>query len=125
MPSRKSSISYEEFLNFDLTPYYTAKKLRRDRPWTYDIIRALWGKPSGRELRLLYRDLWAMRNPVGLAMPKAFAETVRRSIYDHTSQGAGTANPDDDLFFSPTRGTWAVHPACAAVWLKRHDLPDA
>jgi len=112
---RKFDLTLDEFLDFDLEPYYAAKKLRADRPWAYDIIRALWGSLYGVPLTSLYRDLWAMRNPVGLPMPKAFEETIRSSIYDHK----------DDLFYSPKRGVWAVHRKAAAAWLRDHDLPEA
>jgi hypothetical protein len=44
MPNQKTKLTLEEFANFDITPYFAAKKLRHDRPWAYDIIRALWGR---------------------------------------------------------------------------------
>lgn len=126
MRERKSNLTLEEFLDFDIEPYFAAKTLRHDRPWTYDIIRVLWGRLKGAPLTNLYRELWAMRNPAGLPMPKAFEETIRRSIYDHTSEASGwDGKAEDDLFSSPRRGVWAVRRAAAAAWLRGHNLPEA
>jgi len=121
-----SNLTAEEVLNFDLDKYYAEKKLRKDRPWVYDIIRVLWGRPAGVALRTLDRELWDLRNPVGLPMPSAFSETIRATIYDHSSDAAGwNGNAEDDLFFKTRRGVWAVRRQHVPGWLERHDLPKA
>jgi hypothetical protein len=124
----ETDLSFEEvFDNFDIEAYFAAKKLRRDRPWVYDIIRALWGRSSGVDLQQLYRDVWSIREPSGLKMPKRFEEALRSSLNHHTSQSSRwNGKPEDDLFYSPRgRGTWAVRRDRAVSWLRRHDLPDA
>lgn len=121
----------ELFANFDIEAYYAAKKVRHDRPWTYDIIRVLWAS-SGITARQLYIELWNLRQPSGLPMPKKFPETIRSCLNSHTSQSSvwsrNGAKVEDDLFYSPEgkgSGTWAVHKQRAAMWLKAHELPEA
>ena len=77
----------ELFANFDIEAYYAAKKVRHDRPWTYDIIRVLWAS-SGITARQLYIELWNLRQPSGLPMPKKFPETIRSCLNSHTSQSS-------------------------------------
>lgn len=125
MTKQKTDLTVDEFLNFDIEGYYAAKALRKDRPWVYDIIRVLWGRSSGRPLKDLYRELWEMRNSGGLPMPKSFQETIRRSIYDHSSDAADwNGKAENDLFYSPKRGVWAVRGHLIRGWLGEHDLPN-
>jgi hypothetical protein len=104
-----------------------ARKLRRARPWTYDIIRALWG-PS-LTMDTLTITLWEMRNPSGLPMPKQFTKTVQSFLNRHTSQSSlWDGKTENDLFFSPKKkgsGTWAVHKDRAIAWLRAKRLPAA
>ncbi|MFI5021412.1 MAG: hypothetical protein ACHQRJ_07145 [Alphaproteobacteria bacterium] len=123
-----SELSFEEICeNFDIDAYYAAKRVRRERPWVRDIIRALWGRRLGMQLQQLYRDVWGLRYPSGLKMPKEFEAALRSSLNHHTSQSTRwNGKPEDDLFYSPDgRGTWAIRHDIAAEWLKRHSLPPA
>ncbi|WP_395019809.1 hypothetical protein [Dongia sp.] len=103
------------------------KKLRKERPWTYEIIRVLYGRPNGSDLQHLYRDVWAIRYSVDLPKPKEYEATVRSCINHHTRQSSRwNGKAEDDLFYSPRgRGSWAVHHERAAAWLRAHALPDA
>ena len=129
MSDQKINMTLEEFENFDIEAYYAARTLRRERPWTYDIIRVLWGSRSSISMQSLCRELWQMRNPSGLPMPKEFTATVQSALNKHTSQSSRwSRKPEDDLFCSPEgkgSGTWAVYRPRAAAWLKAHELPDA
>jgi hypothetical protein len=129
MANQKIDLTEEMFENFDLEAFYAAKKLRQDRPWTYDIIRVLWGSRSFISMDHLCRELWGMRNPSGLPMPKRFTQTVQSTLNQHTSQSSQwNGKPESDLFYSPKgkgSGTWAVHRGRAMAWLKDHELPDA
>jgi hypothetical protein len=109
----------------------TAKKLRQERPWLSDIIRVLWGHRSAQGMRIevLSRELWHMRQPSGLNMPREFQKTVQSFLNQHTSQSSvwarNGAKPADDLFFSPQgkrSGTWAVHRDRAINWIKAKNL---
>ena len=62
------------------------KKIRRERPWAYDIIRVLW--PCKIELHIdpLVREVWELRNGTLLPMPKEFRNTVQSTLNHHTSQ---------------------------------------
>jgi hypothetical protein len=106
------------------------RKLRQERPWARDIIRVLWGVRSMSMDRLI-RQLWDLRNPSGLPMPKRFRETVQSCLNQHTSQSkvfARLDRPEDDLFYSPGgkgSGTWAVHRERAVTWLKKRSLPES
>jgi hypothetical protein len=102
---------------------YDRKKLRRERPWTGDIIRVLWDVQPWIFMSQLMRRLWELRNPSGLLMPERFEKTIQSSVW--RSNGA---KPEDDLFYSPKgkrSGTWAVHREKAVAWLKARKLPDA
>ena len=126
----KSDLTLEELLDFDFESYYVAKKLRHDRPWVYDIIRVLWGaSASGMSMNFLCRNLWEMRNPSGLPMPREFGKTVQSSLNSHSAQSSRwNKRLEDDLFYSPKgkhSGTWAVHRNRAATWLNNHELPPA
>lgn len=128
MSDKKSKLTSEDFENFDIEAYYAKKKLRHDRPWTYDIIRVLWGNRALISMDRLCHELWAKRNPSGLPMPKEFRSTVQSALNKHTRQSSEwSGNPEDDLFYSPQgkgSGTWAVHQDRAVAWLKSHELPD-
>jgi hypothetical protein len=130
MAKDKVDLTLDElFDNFDVEAYFAAKKLRRDRPWVYDIIRVLWGTKSFVSMDQLCRELWAIRNPSGLPMPKEFNATVQSALNQHTSQSSRwNGKAENNLFYSPKgkgSGTWAVHRETAAQWLKSHELPDA
>lgn len=108
-------------------------KLRKERPWTFDIIRVLWGvrNPSGMRIDDLAGELWRIRKPAGLNMPKAFGKTVQSTLNQHTSQSSewqkNGEKPEDDLFYSPRgkrSGTWAVHRERALEWIRTHELPE-
>jgi hypothetical protein len=137
MPSNETGPTLEELLNVDLDELFrlaeaadAKRKLRRERPWTRDIIRVLWSTRSMPFDRLT-RQLWDLRNPSGLPMPKRFEKTVQTCLNQYTSQSkvfARVGRPQDDLFYSPGgkfSGTWAVHKERAVVWLKERGLPDA
>lgn len=107
------------------------KKLRRERPWTYDIIRILWPCKSGLHMDNLERELWTLRNRT-LPMPKEFRKTVQSTLNHHTSQSKVFKNKrrsvDDDLFYSPRgkgSGTWAVHHDRVIAWLEKKRLRPA
>lgn len=129
----KETVTWEEFeeLNRLLDEKEASKKLRHDRPWTRDIIRVLWGTQSWISMDQLTRELWAIRNPSGLPMPKNFGSVIRATLNLHTAQSKVYARigkkPDDDLFYSPKgkhSGTWAVHRERALAWLRARNLPD-
>lgn len=107
------------------------KRLRKSHPWVRDIIRVLWGfGEAGTTTARLVEELWSLRNPSGLPMPKKFRATVQSAINSHTSQSRlfrRLKRPtSDDLFYSPKgRGTWAVHRAKATTWLEARRLPEA
>lgn len=107
---------------------YAARKLRKERPWTSDIIRVLWGRASV-SMDQLTKDVAAFRRSTNLPTPQAFAKTVQSCLNQHTSQSSRfSGNPDDDLFFSPKgkgSGTWAVRQGVALRWLKARSLPPA
>jgi hypothetical protein len=106
---------------------FEVRQLRKERPWTFDIIRVLSGSSSTSMARLTH-ELWTIRNPSGLPMPKKFPETIQSCLNRHTSQSSRwTRKPKDDLFYSPEgkgSGTWAVRRDVALEWLKAHRLPD-
>lgn len=113
----------QEYLAFE-----SAKRLRRRRPWVRDIIRVLWGASrAGVSMDQLVSNLWEMRKPSGLNMPRAFRKTVQSFLNQHTAQSSQwNGRAEDDLFFSPQgkgSGTWAVHQERAAVWLAARRLP--
>ncbi len=109
------------------------RRLRKERPWTFDIIRVLWGYrvgSSGMRMVNLVSALWHIREPSGLNIPKAFTKTVQSTLNQHTAQSSVWKNhgakPEDDLFYSPLgkrSGTWAVHRERALDWIKTHELP--
>jgi hypothetical protein len=79
----------------------------------------------------LMTELWHIRAPSGLNMPKAFRATVQSTLNQHTAQSSewqkNGAKPEDDLFCSPRgkgSGTWAVHRERALEWVKTHELPE-
>jgi hypothetical protein len=137
MAKTEKGPTLEELLSVDLDELYrlaaeayTKRKLRRERPWTRDIIRVLWGTRSMSFDRLT-RQLWELRDPSGLPMPKRFEKTVQSCLNQHTSQSkvfARLGRPEDDIFYSPGgkfSGTWAVHRERVIAWLKRRGLPEA
>src|SRR5437764_1068522 len=82
-----ATMTAEDFENVDINELLrfietrnAAKKLRKERPWTYDIIRVLWGTRSWISIDQLTRELWQLRNPSGLPMPKKFRETVQSAL---------------------------------------------
>jgi hypothetical protein len=101
--------------------------LRKERPWTFDIIRVLWGTTSFKSMAMLTHELWTIRNPSGLPMPKRFTETVQSCLNRHTIQSSRfTGKSTDNLFYSPQgkgSGTWAVRRYVAIEWLKAEGLP--
>jgi hypothetical protein len=103
-----------------------ARKLRKERPWVHDIIRALMGGWLTKDQ--LDRTLWSMRDSSGLNMPKEFSRTVQSFLNRHTSQSSRwNGKPETDLFYSPKgkrSGTWAVHRDRAVAWLKARQLPE-
>ena len=119
----------DEFFRF-VEELAAKKKLRQERPWTYDIIRVLWNSRSWISMDQLCESLWALRNPSGLPIPKKFKETVQSTLNHHTSQSVVFLKRDgkeeDDLFISPKgkhSGTWALRSREAAIaWLKRQSL---
>lgn len=108
--------------------YAKRKKLRENRPWVRDIIRVLWNS-SSTSMQRLTDELWAMRKPTGLPMPRKFTNTVQSFLNQHTSQSTQwNGKPEDDLFYSPKgkgSGTWAVRHDRAEAWLKKRQLPPA
>jgi hypothetical protein len=135
MPKSKTSIDIDIFgeehreeADKAIAEYNKLKTLREDRPWVRDIIRVLWNR-SSTSMQQLTDELWAMRKPVGLPMPREFKKTVQSFLNQHTSQSTQwSGKTKDDLFYSPkgkSSGTWAVRHDRAAAWLKRHQLPEA
>lgn len=128
MSDRKSMPTSDEFENFDIDAYYARKALRHDRPWAFDIIRVLWGNRSSVSVKRLCGDVWKLRNPSDLPMPKDFGRTIQSVLNKHTRQSSEwSGKREDDLFYSPQgkgSGTWAVHQDRAVEWLKSHELPD-
>ena len=49
-----------EALWAELEKVWEKKKLRRERPWVFDIIRVLWGHQSSQGMRIavLCREVW-------------------------------------------------------------------
>jgi hypothetical protein len=108
--------------------FLKSKKLRSERPWVRDIIRVLWNYRSGVSMQRLTEELWEMRQPAGLPMPRRFTKTVQSFLNQHTHQSSRwNGKSEDDLFYSPKgkgSGTWAVHHETAAAWLKARELPE-
>jgi hypothetical protein len=135
MRKLKTSIDIDIFSDEYVEEYQMAvakseklKRLRRERPWVGDMIRVLWNR-SLTSMQQLTDELWAMRSPAGLPMPRKFVHTVQSFLNQHTSQSTRwNGKTEDDLFYSPEgkgSGTWAVHHDTAEAWLKRHQLPEA
>jgi len=128
----KHALTFDDLFGEEAEKAYAAyqkvKKLRQDRPWVRDIIRALWNYRSGTSMQRLTDELWAMRQPE-LPMPREFKKTVQSFLNQHTSQSSQwNKRAEDDLFYSPKgkgSGTWAVHQDRGAVWLKNRRLPSA
>jgi hypothetical protein len=80
-------IDIEELLK-NVEARFALQRLRRERPWAYDIIRVLWNVSlsCGMSMDRLTRHLWEMRNPSGLPMPERSTETVQSCLNRHTSQ---------------------------------------
>jgi hypothetical protein len=106
------------------------RKLRKDNPWTRDIIRVLWEVDTYMLFDTLACRLRELREASGLPMPIKFEATVQSILYNHTSQSVewkkSGARPADDLFYSPKgkrSGTWALRSRERAVeWLKARNL---
>lgn len=137
MPDQKTPHVIEDFDDFDINELLriiqqneAAKKLRRERPWTYDVIRVLWGSRYWISMDQLCTELWSLRNPSGISMPKEFTKTVQSTLNHHTSQSSvfksKNRKPEDDLFFSPKgkgSGTWALRDRERVIaWLKKQKL---
>lgn len=127
-------INYDDLFGPEAEQAYLAfekaKKLRQERPWVRDIIRVLWGAPrDGVAMDQLVSNLWEMRKPSGLNMPRAFKKTVQSFLNQHTTQSSTwNGRAKNDLFYSPRgkgSGTWAVRQERAAAWLKARRLPVA
>jgi hypothetical protein len=61
-------------------------KLRKDYPWTRDIIRVLWEVDTNVLFGTLACRLGELREASGLPMPIKFEATVQSILYNHTSQ---------------------------------------
>jgi hypothetical protein len=96
--------------------------LRKDRPWVYDVVRVLAPRPAGLTLQQLYREVRTLRGPTNLPKPIEFEATVRRTIYDFSSDAKGwNGAEENDLFKSPRRGMWMVNRDRAIDWIVRHE----
>src|ERR1700730_8975921 len=108
--------------------FLAARRLRKNRPWAYDIIRVLWGTHSQLSMAQLVKQLRDLRGPVGLPTPRAFERAIQSTLNSHTSQGSRFSGKlDDDLFYSPEgkySGTWAIRDRDrAAAWRAARGLP--
>jgi hypothetical protein len=127
-PKLETYLTWDELME-SADKQIAGRKLRKERPWTRDIIRVLSRRRPWLSMSHLTKELWALRNPSGLPMPKNFTETVQSALNQHTSQSSRfSGKPEDDLFYSPEgkgSGTWTIHRERADAWLEAHKLPPA
>lgn len=132
--SDQPTISLEELKHalseFDVSAYWDAKRLRKERPWVRDIIAVLYPRQNGIRMAELVDSLLDMRKET-LSTPKELKNTVQSCLNRHTAQSTvfikKGSGPEDDLFYSPKgkrSGTWAVHREKALAWLQRKSLPS-
>ena len=76
----------------------------------------------------VHHQVWTLRKPKDLPMPKKFEQTVQSAFNHHSAQSSVfKSGPEDDLFYSPGgkgSGYWAVHRDKAEAWLRRKALPS-
>ena len=77
----------------------------------------------------LCSELWHLRKPSGINMPRAFRKTIQSILNQHTAQSSVWrdlgAKQDDNLFYSPRgkgSGTWAVYRDRAEEWIRSRRL---
>jgi hypothetical protein len=108
-------------------PYLALKRLRRERPWAFDIARVLWPRPNGVHIEELEQTLLEIRKSE-LPTPKQLRKTIQSCLNHHTSQSQVFWNkrrgPADDLFWTPRRfsGIWCVHRDRFEAWITAKGL---
>ena len=71
-----TTAEFEEFFG-EIEKKRHIKQLRKKHPWARDIILILWGfGEAGTTVVRLVEELWSLRNPSGLPMPKRFRATI-------------------------------------------------
>jgi hypothetical protein len=101
---------------------WRVKKLRLDRPWAYDITRALVSRPNGLSMQRIYEIVRDMRGDSDLPQPTEFEAVVRSTIYEHAKESSKwNGKREDGLFYSPRRGHWCTHRQVAVAWIERHE----
>ena len=103
-------------------------KLRKKHPWVGSLISILLSSPRGIMIRdMAISEVWKLRQPKGLSMPKKFEHTVQ-AVYNQNCEGYSAfvkrkLPKSEALFHSPEgkgTGVWAVHRERAAEWLRKH-----
>jgi hypothetical protein len=91
------------------------EKMSWDQQHTYviDMIKVLLGRKHGMRNVAFQAAVWAIRNAGGEPMPKKFRETIESVLNHYSSQRVVFRkmgrSEEDDLFFSPERGSWMLH----------------
>jgi hypothetical protein len=102
------------------------KFLRESRPWIYDIIRVLIGRPRGLSNQEIYREMHSIRDKSGLPMPRSFEATIRSALNSHYSASSQWSGKQvDAILYKPDgRGTWAIHKDKVKPWLASKGFSD-
>lgn len=88
--------------------------------WLPDVILAFRDAGGAAQLREIYR--WIQRNRKRL--PQAWKETVRATVYYHSSDSPVYKRGNPDVFFKKDRGLWALRHSSETVSGKRNLWTD-
>jgi hypothetical protein len=89
--------------------------------WLPDVILAFREAGGTAEFRQIYQ--WIRRNRKQL--PEAWQETVRATVYHHSSDSPAFTKGNPDVFFKKGRGLWALRHPSETVSGKRNLVADA
>jgi hypothetical protein len=92
----------------DIEDQFSAMARSSTANWLPDVILAFRDARGTAEFRQVYR--WIERNRK--VLPEAWKETVRATVYHHSSDSPAFTKGNPDVFFKKGRGLWALrHPA--------------
>jgi hypothetical protein len=101
-------------------------KLRLRNPYALHLIKILWPYQFGVSRMIAIQDIWRLRSPTALPMPKKFEQTVQSAFQQHASESkVFRGAPNEDLFFWPEgkgTGKWAVRRNKVEPWLRQKKL---
>ena len=72
--------------------------------WPGDIIHAMHALGGKGRLNQIYHQIEATRSD----LPEKWEETVRATIYQHSSDSAAYVQDNPDLFYNVSRGVWGL-----------------